>query len=246
MPVTGLYLNRKVRQSITPYVQAYRDCVLSDVAPVFANLSKRAEEIANAEFFRLGCRSVGEDFDGDMSVAAEAAQEKGQAFYDTMSSIQQATLNLFAAGLFHLLEQQLTELCHDGAFDEAPPKDTKLEVVAKWYDKHFGLQFSDLASWPKVDQLRLLANAVKHGEGSSAKDLRVLRPDIFQDPAIRKLMPDFADMLQPFQVRLPLAGEGIFVTKEVFAEFANNTDCFVTEIAQHFFENRDAHYPTNS
>ena len=225
---------------------AYRDCVLSDVAPVFANLSTRADEIANAEFARLGRRPAGEDCDGDMSVAAEAAQEKGQAFYDTMNSIQQATLNLFAAGLFHLLEQQLAELSHDGAFDKAPPKDTKLEVVAKWYSKHLGLQFSGLASWPKIEQLRLLANAVKHGEGSSVNELRVLRPDIFQDPAIRKLMPDFADTMPPLQVRLPLAGEGIFVTKEVFAEFANSADRFVTEIAQYFLENRDEHYPTSS
>jgi hypothetical protein len=216
------------------------------VEPVIANLSKRADEIANAEFARLGRQPAGDDFDGDMSQAAEAAHEKGQAYYDTMNSIQQATLNLFAAGLFHLLEQQLTEVCHDGAFDEAPPKESRLEVVASWYCKHFGLHFSALASWPKVNQLRLLANAIKHGEGSSARELRILRPDLFQDPAIRKLMPDLVAMLPPLQLRLPLAGEGIFVTKEVFAEFANNTDRFITEIAQYFLKNRDTHYPVSS
>lgn len=197
MPVTGLYLNRRVQESIIPYIKAYRACVLRDVAPVFANLSKRAVAIANAEFIRIGRQPANEDFDGDMSVAAETAQAKGQAFYETMNSIQQATLNLFSAGLFHLLEQQLADLCHDRAFDEDPPNDTKLEIVAKWYSTQFGLQFSSLASWQKISQLRLLANAVKHGEGSSAIELRALRPDLFQDPTIQKLMQNFPKMPPP-------------------------------------------------
>lgn len=245
MPVTGLYINHRVRDSIIPYVKAYRNCVLRDVVPVFANLSDRANAIADAEFRRLGQIPAGEDCDGDMSLAADAAHGKGQVFYDTMDSVRQATLNLFTAGLFHLLEQQLADLCCDGAFD-IPPKDTKLEIVAKWYRSHFDLDLSKLPSWPKIDELRLLANSVKHGEGRSALDLRAIRPDLFQDPAIRKYFPDLGDILQSSQVRLPMSGEDIFVTKEVFSDFGEAAVRFITEIADYFASHKNELYPVSS
>lgn len=100
--------------------------------PVFADLGRKADEVANAEFERLGAQPATDDTACDMSVLAEAANERGQASYETMSALRQATLNLFAAGLFHLVEQQLADLCRDGGFTVQPPTDTKLSVVAEY------------------------------------------------------------------------------------------------------------------
>jgi len=242
MPVTGLYMARRVHYSAIPYLKAYGQYVLEDLVPTFANLSERADAITTSEFKRLGEQPAGEDCDGDMSVAAEVAQDKGEAFYGTMVAIRQTSLNLFAAGLFHLLEQLLADLCRDGAFDTPPPSDTKLSMVAAWYLSNFNLDLSKLSAWPKIEQLRLLANTVKHGEGDSAAKLRAIRPDLFHDPNLRELLPDFPQMYTTQAVRLSLAGEDIFVTIQVFAEFSRVANSFVSEIAEHFVAHKEKQY----
>jgi len=232
----------RVHHSAIPYVKAFGRYVIEDAVPVFANLSERADAIADLEFKRLGEQPAGEDRDGDMSIAAEAAEDKGQIFYDTMVAIRQTSLNLFAAGLFHLLEQQLADLCRDGAFSIAPPRDTKLDEVSDWYHNNFRLDLRNLSAWPKINQLRLLANSVKHGEGKSAVELRTIRPDLFQNPHLSEFFRDFPEMNMAQLVRLPLAGEDIFVTAEVFSEFSEAANSWFAEIAEYFVAHKDEHY----
>lgn len=242
MPVSGLYMARRVHHSAILYISAYGQCVLRNVLPAFADLSQRADEVASAEYQRLGALPAGEDGDGDVSVLVETAREKGQAFYDTMFAMRQTTLNLFAAGLFHLLEQQLAGLCRDGAFEAPPPIDTKLCVIADWYRTFFNLDLQTLPAWPKIDQLRLLANAVKHGEGSSANELRKLRPDLFENPSQRELLSDFPQMYTAQSLRLPMAGEDLYVTEEVFIEYSEAVNRFITEIAKYFTAQSDGYF----
>jgi hypothetical protein len=88
-----------------------------------------------------------------------------------MVSVRQTMLNLVAAGLFHLVEQQLADFCRDGCFNVAPPS-TGLEKATAWYRDHFDLDLPSLRAWRNVDELRLVANAFKHAEGGSASKLR--------------------------------------------------------------------------
>lgn len=44
----------------------------------------------------------------------------------------------------------------------------------------YGVDFSSLKGLKQIDHLRLLCNVVKHGEGSSAKELRKKRPDLIK------------------------------------------------------------------
>lgn len=242
MTVTGLYMAHRIQYSVVPYVKAYGQCVLDDVEPAFSGLSEKANIIASVEFGRLVEKPVGENFDGDMSIAAESAQENGQAFYDIMVAIRQASLNLFVTGLFHLLEQQLADLCRDGSFHVSPPKDTKLDVVQKWYLDNFNLNLSELASWSKIEQLRLLANSVKHGEGGSLVKLRNIRPDIFRNPDLNELFPNDSDLCLVVDVRLPMAGEDIYVTTQIFDEFSKAVISFIAEIAEYFVSHKEVHY----
>ena len=246
MPVSGLYMARRTHRSAVPYVRAYGQFVLRDVLPTFSGLSERANEIANTEFNRLGSQPAGEYCDGDMSMEAEAAQEAGQAFFNTMVALRQTTLNLFATGLFHLLEQQLADICRDRTFHEPPPPDTKLSIVAKWYRNHFALDLKTLSAWPMVEQLRLIANSVKHGDGGSAAELRTLRPDLFQDPSLCTLSSDFREMLTPASLGRPMAGEDLFVTERAFAEYAEASNVFIAGVADYFVARADEHYFVDS
>lgn len=232
----------RVRVSAIPYVKAYGECVLRDVVPAFGNLETRANEVANAAFERYGAEPAGEDFDGDMSDFAERAEDEGIDFYQTMFAIRQSTLNLFAVGLFHLVEQELADLCRDGAFDVAPPGDTKIAEVARWYGDHFGLDLSALSDWHTMDELRLVANTVKHAEGASSEQLRNIRPQLFQHPAVRELLPE-EDFGAALPIQLPLAGESLYVSAEFFCGYSEAANRFFESIANYFEQHGDEYYP---
>lgn len=240
MAVRGHYLAWRVRGALLPTVEAFGPSLLNDILPAFSNLQKRADEVAHEEFARRGAEPAGEDCDGDMGDAAEAAEAKGQTFYDTMVGMRQATLNLFSAGLFHLTEQKLTDLCHDASFRMKPP-DTKLEKVAAWYQRHLRVDLGQLRNWSKVDELRYLANAVKHGEGSSAKQLRKQRPELFEHPLMKKLWPGAPAFEKP--LRLPMAGDDLYVTDEQFADYAAAAVDFFEALADYFDEHGEDEYP---
>lgn len=241
MAVSGLYMSDRVRLSAVRRISAYGECVLRDLMPAFADLEKKADAVGTAEYERLGAQPAGDDWDGDMSVLAEAAEDKAEWFYSTMSDMSQAILNLFAVGLFHLLEQELANLCIDGAFTVDPPLDSKLERVAAWYSRHFQLDLSTLSSWPNIDELRLVANVAKHAEGSSARQLRESRPTLFQNPVLRKVDSEAA--LRPWPVEGPLFGEGLYVTAEVLQEFVEGAVRFASDIAQYFDAHGEDYYP---
>lgn len=232
MAVIGSYMAWRVRSTAIPYVEAYGEFVLRDVLSVFGNPEKRADELANAEYARLGSQPAGDDCDGDMSTFAEQANNRGLAFYGTMSSFHQTTLNLFTAGLFHLVEQQLANLCHDATIDEHPPKESYLDKVYDWYKTNFQLDLHLSEQWDKIHELRLVANTIKHAEGKSAQDLRQLRPELFRHPALRGDPPDSFSIA--FPIHLPLGGDDIYVTEDALTEFWNAATEFLTEIATHF------------
>lgn len=242
MATTGDYVAWRVRVSAIPYLGAYGECILRDVVGAFGDLERRAEEVANAAFERYGAQPAGEDFDGDMGAFAERAHNEGITFYEKMFAIRQSTLNLFAVGVFHLVEQQVADLCRDGAFDIAPPGDTKIAVVAKWYRDHFGLDLSALPDWATMDELRLVANTVKHAEGGSAEQLRNIRPQLFRHPAVGELLPgeDFGGALP---VHLPIAGESLYVSEEFFRGYSEAASRFFESIANYFDQHGDAYYP---
>jgi hypothetical protein len=208
MAVTGRYIVSRIQTSALRAVIAYLECVRLDVMPVLANLESRANQVADAEYRRLASAPAGDDWSEDTASLAEAAHDRGLTFYETMVGIRQAVLNLFSVGLLHLLEQELPDLCVDGAFAVPPPKDSKLEEVAGWYDEHFDLKLSTLAAWPTIDELRLVANATKHAEGSAARQLRDRRPELLLSPAVYEIFPQALGSAA-WPIRCPLAGDDL-------------------------------------
>jgi hypothetical protein len=223
-------------------VQAYVECVRRDVLPAFDNLETRANDVANDEYDRLLAHTARDDWDGDASYLAEAAENKGAGFYETFAAMRQSLLNLFAVGLFHLLEQQVADLCHDGAFLVSPLESTQLVgPVSTWYLQHFDLNLQGLPSWPRIDELRLVANVTKHAEGNSADQLRRRRPALFCPPCFKEKHPESVHLSA--NVARPLAGDDLYVTPEVLQEYGEVAMAFLSEIEHYFQEHRDEHYP---
>ena len=176
----GSYLQMRVNHLTGP-ITAFRECIFRDVLPAFSNIDERARQVADEYFHRIGSQPAG-DYELDMSNIAEAVQDHSFDWWQMMNSLQQTMLNLLAAGLFHLLEQQLSALALDASFSERPLKETKLAAVRVWYVNVLHLDVAALPSWNVIDELRIVANAVKHAEGSGTAQVRKLRPELFKNP----------------------------------------------------------------
>jgi hypothetical protein len=250
MPVHGSYLAWRFGTFVVPCFRAYRDHILADVLAGYATIDERAERVADEAYERMGSQPARGDWDDDMSDAAEAASERGQIYYEMMTGMRQATINLHAAGLFHLLEQQLSSLIprvrdstHPDEAGQAPR--ANIHAYADWISANLGLALRDLPQWGAVDELRLIANAVKHAEGPSEQELRQARPDLFVHPVAAEMgLSGTGRFVEP--LRLPLAGEGLFVTEEVFGEYATAVYDFVSAILSHLCDNWATLYPLSS
>ncbi len=86
-----------------------------------------------------------------------------------------------------------------------------------------------------------LGNTVKHAEGRSAVQLRERRPELFEHPYSKLLRRDAPRFFPP--LRLPLAGDGLYVTEEVLDEYVSAVAGLLGEIASHFDGHAKEYYP---
>ncbi|MFN0104138.1 MAG: hypothetical protein ACKV2U_18895 [Bryobacteraceae bacterium] len=230
------YLAWRVRILSGPIV-AFREYFFREVLPPFGNIDVRADTLRNECFNNIG-RQLARDDGIDMADAADAAQEHALDWWEMMTSLRQSMLNLAAAGLFHLVEQQLTTLSADGLFRGDKLPDTKLSNVSQWYRDELDIDLTALPSWKRIGEMRKVANTIKHGEGSSAKQLRALRPELFVNPAYNRIYEreglSMAERMREQKLAAPLSGEDFFVTEEVLLEYATSAEAFFNEIAAAF------------
>jgi hypothetical protein len=239
----GHNLDIEIREWVIRPIITFKEGVFRDIVPTFSNLDARANRKADEYYERMGDQPASDDFDGDLSIYAEEAHGQAFSWYQMMRSLRQTMLNLIAAGLFHLTEQQLAVLCRAAGFTAEPPKDTKLEIVAKWYHANLRLELEGLPSWPIIEELRFVANAVKHAEGSSAGRLRSLRPELFTDPTFADLEGLYEKgTFRTTTLAAPLAGEDLFVSEELLMKYAEAAESFFREIAAHFEAHGSEYY----
>jgi hypothetical protein len=70
---------------------------------------------------------------------------------------------------------------------------------------------------------------VKHGEGTSADDLRKIRTDLFVYPTLRKDKTGVGT--RTLRIEASLFGHDFFVTKEEFEKYHKGSVAFWTELA---------------
>ena len=82
--------------------------------------------------------------------------------YGLMIGIRQGLLNLFAIALYHAFEQQIMLFHRKNVLQVEEENDDKLFKMSEFQHRleEFDIKITEFASWPKIDELRLLANAV--------------------------------------------------------------------------------------
>jgi len=225
----GPYWRKDILERVCPLFEQFGKLVLTRVLPAFDGINEEAHALERRRDKELTSSVHAADED-DMWDAREAAANL--AFNEAMDhavlleSMRFATLNLYAVALYHLTEQHLIDL-HLQMLNSDRRHNLRPEHAKRWFKDTLGLALSSLPSWTVIEELKLVANVVKHGEGDSAALLRESRPDLFVYPSRRGHVESFD---RP-RIEVSLFGNDFFVTKEKFEQYHRGTVSFWTELA---------------
>lgn len=218
-----------IRRDFVAQIAAFAEAVEMRILPAFDGLEAEADRVANESWEEFQS-SYGSP-DDDPAAAAEMAYDAGLSHYFLLSGIRQGFLNLAATALYHLFEQQMLLLLRRQVLhprEEDDPKLMSFDELRRRL-KQYGLDMAGFVTWPKVVELRALANSVKHAEGRAANELRTLRPDLFTMPAMREGTSTEA-LPYPY-LFLPLAGEDLYVQLSDLKTYAEALVDFLNELA---------------
>ncbi len=204
------------------------------VLPAFDNISEEVHQAETAAYEQAS-RFFDPDND-DPADYAEAAADIGISFAVMASGMEQGIKNLFAAGLYHLFEQWFLkfhrrELLYIG--EDGIPRLINWEEAQERLLSVYGIRIKAFHSWNKINELRLVANTVKHADGPSCEELKKLRPEHFKYPALKEdgLEVDSGSVGEVFH---PLAGEDLYISTEEFLKYVEAVKEFCEELAKSF------------
>lgn len=192
-------------QQLTEIVVALEQRVL----PGFEGIEAEAQ--AHSERLYAEAGALPGTGDEDPAALAQAAQDAGVDRYMLLRGIRQGIVNLFAASLYHAFEQQAMTFLRKELLHPTEKNDSGLFEMAELRKRLSadGIDVTSFRSWPVIDELRLVANTVKHAEGPSAEKLHALRPDFFREAGFPEL-GEWVIRWKP-HVFQPLVGKDLYL-----------------------------------
>jgi hypothetical protein len=176
-----LYLHSQQREYHKGQIKSFSKFYKERIFPTFVDIDKEAEKYGE----NLYEYSEWSSEDIDPASFAEFCRDKGLSYYLDLSKFHYHILCSAVSFLYFLWEQQNRfYLIRECRYHEIVKGDSfcrDFEEIKKKYAS-FGLKLEDLPSWTKIDELRLLVNAIKHGKGRSSEKLKLIAPRFFIIP----------------------------------------------------------------
>jgi hypothetical protein len=163
------------------YVAQVKERVLAQ----FRDVAAETDKYSDAEYERLG--SLPGDENSDMADVAEAALDRGMAFYELLSDLKKQMLLGALAGLYHQWDKGLREFIERELRNDMTPKEAAkaawLSNSVKLLDtiEEFGWNIRAAGFFAKIDACRLIVNVYKHGKGPALKELAERFPQYLDD-----------------------------------------------------------------
>ena len=231
----GAYWRHVFLDAFVKELHALQHATVHRLLPTFGDIASEADAVAQAKFDDLG-RSFCES---DMGDAAETAHEEGLEHYQRLTAVRQGLLNLMTAGMYQLFEQQVATFTRrqlltiyeerDAAFVRQISAPGRIIRELKQRLDEEGIDVERLRTWKTIEELRLVANTIKHGVGRSADELFERKPLLFLTPELRPTeihgMEDSNQQLllpkarQTPRVDRPLGGEDLYITAADLSDY---------------------------
>ncbi|MBK8780308.1 MAG: hypothetical protein IPO22_00565 [Anaerolineales bacterium] len=167
-----------------------------------------------------------------MDFVTRDAFEAGLDYFENISLMKYNNLAAWITILYQFWEQQVRlflykeiKQCYEIDFKEFCAKGIKeIKEVFKLHN----VDIETLSSWSKINELRLLCNTVKHGDGGSAQDLRTIAPDFFQHISL----PD-SDILDLYKTTLN--DEVLNIHDDLISLYGDNLGNFWDELPERMY-----------
>lgn len=214
-----------------PHLERTLEVLENRLLPTFDGIEAEATALQEKTYNDL----ISTPFDPDRideCDMATAAFEAGYKHYSGMDSVRQALINSFAPMLYHTWEQQLLafhrkEVLHPK--EERKNKFLRVDVLqTRLMDK--GFDITQLPTWSTIDELRLLANTVKHADGGSGDLIKARRPELFEPNRAKAEIVAMPFLYTPSVYR-PMSGEDLYLTMDDLRTYGRATIDFWNEFS---------------
>jgi len=226
-----LYIDDWKRKYYKSTIEAFKKFFNDKLFSNFDNIEDDAEKFVQEYNNELS--SMPSDGSIDMFDIAERVQDKGIIFYSELKLVKYQFEAISISSLYHIWEQQtrkylydemrhvcklnFSEFCKGGITD-----------IKKLFSFH-NLNLTKLQCWELIDELRLLCNVIKHGDGNSAKQLLKKNSNLFN----RKN----SDIDFNLPLDTTLLEETLNIDQELFNKYADNLIAFWDELPERSFSN---------
>ena len=221
-----------IRTEFVPQINALVDVLQERLLPniKIEDIEARSEEFSEEKWQEyMTMPGTGDEDPADF---ADRALDAGISHYSLMLGIRQGLLNLFAVALYHAFEQQVMWFHRKNVLNMDEENNEKLFKMSEFQNRMetLGIDLQNFPSWPKMnDELRLVANTVKHAEGGSSHQLRQKRPGMFRHPLLSSSALFSSPAALP--VFQPLIGDGLYVSFDDIEDYRDHLVRFWQELA---------------
>lgn len=227
----ALFWRRYFQSMFRPHLERTLQVLDQRLLPTFDGIESEATALQEKTYNDM----MSMPFDPDMtdeSMLAEAAFVAGYEHYTGIQAVRQSLINSFAPLLYHTWEQQLLAFHRKEVLHPREERDNQLlqvKVLQKRL-KAKGFDITQLATWANIDELRLVANTVKHADGDSADKLKAARPEFFEPHHANSTVTPMPLRYTP-RVYRPMSGEDLYLKLDDLRAYGRATIDFWDEFA---------------
>lgn len=177
----NIHLDNFNRRINIDRIEKYRDIYFKRIKINFNNIEQEAEQYAEETYNKL--ISSEKKINYDSSILAEFANGDGIGYYRDLSIAKYNVLAMFISTLYQIWEQQIRRFLYDSITFEYKTEFKDFCVSSKEIKQlleKYNLNLVKLKSFKKLNELRLLVNVIKHGEGDSSEKLKEINSNLFR------------------------------------------------------------------
>lgn len=222
----------RFRNDFIPAIKRVEEVFLQRLQPTFSSIEEESEKL-QGELWGKAMAQPYYDDGPDEGEIAESVRDDAISHYLGLKGLEQGLLNSCALFLYHLYEQHVMlflrqELLH---WREQDNKKLYTHEQVRTHLKLANVDITKFKSWPKLEELRHLANAIKHGEGKSSEELFQIAPHLFEKEGLN------STLFTSGRVYTPLLGEDIYVRPQQIREYADALEQFWLELGDGLAKN---------
>lgn len=229
-----LYLWNPLRQKYINDLSLIKNMFIERIQPIFSNAEQEATNFKN-ELWESIMQQLANSDDETIDPAdyVDFVEEQSFEHYEMLSLMRYRNISMWICCLCQVWEQQLYSfVLHEAISEGINYDDSDLKrgfifskEIFEWHQQ----PFENLISWPKIKELRLLVNVIKHAEGDSEKKLRKLRPDYFH----QQIGSTDYDLMEMYHTTLLEAT--LFIQESDFIDYFNSLVQFWNELPERMY-----------